>query len=97
MITAYGNDCESCCREWMILGWLWRAMDPDGYVLDELVQVRRNQHFLLPMRTTASCPFPALPLPDALPWANTDNRLRYGKTAAQFCRTGFTLNPLLHD
>ncbi len=42
LITAYGNDCESCCREWMILGWLCRAVDPDGYVPDEIVQVRRN-------------------------------------------------------
>ena len=24
--------------------WLWRAVDQDGYVLDEIVQTRRNNH-----------------------------------------------------
>jgi putative transposase len=40
--------------------WLWRAVDQDGYVLDEIVQTRRNtkaaKHLLTRLLKKQSCP-----------------------------------------
>jgi putative transposase len=40
--------------------WLWRAVDQDGYVLDEIVQARRNtkaaERLLMRLLKKQGCP-----------------------------------------
>ena len=36
--------------------WLWRAVDQDGYILDEIVQTRRNTKAMMRLLGKQGCP-----------------------------------------